>query len=84
MDAYMARGHRQRRAVIVPAILLACSCDVRQYAHNGWKIREGFSKGNARAITQTPEEYLWPFGLLRFDNTNHSTIDPFGPGKGDH
>ncbi len=76
----MARGHRPRRAVIAPAILLACSCafaldpslDVSQYAHNARKIREGFSKGNARAITHTPEEYLWPFGLLRFDKTNWS------------
>jgi hypothetical protein len=92
MDAYMARGHRQRGAVTELPILFACcacafaldsSLGFRQYAHNAWKIREGFSEGSARAITQTPEEYLWPFGLLRFENTDHSITDPFGPGKGD-
>jgi len=46
------------------------SLDINQYAHTAWKIREGFAKGYAEAIAQTPDGYLWfgtQFGLLRFD-----------------
>jgi signal transduction histidine kinase/ligand-binding sensor domain-containing protein len=72
-------GKVRTRAVAGLAILLACcacafaldsSLDASQYAHTAWKIREGFSKGNARSIAQTPDGYLWlgtEFGLLRFD-----------------
>ena len=54
----------------------ACACaldptlDISQYAHTGWKIRDGFAKGTIVAIAQTADGYLWlgtEFGLLRFD-----------------
>ena len=59
-------------------IVIACSSvfaldpslDVSQYAHTAWKIREGFTKGSIKTITQTPDGYLWfgtEFGLYRFD-----------------
>ena len=59
-------------------LLLYCPCasaldpslDVSQYAHTGWRIRDGFCKGVIQAIAQTPDGYLWlgtQFGLLRFD-----------------
>ncbi|MGH9840818.1 MAG: two-component regulator propeller domain-containing protein [Blastocatellia bacterium] len=53
--------------------------DVSQYAHTAWKIREGFFKGTAVAIAQTPDGYLWlgtEFGLLRFDGVRYVTWEP--------
>ena len=61
------------------AILLACcgcafaldpSLDVSQYAHNTWKIRDGFARGVITSLAQTPDGYVWvgtESGLLRFD-----------------
>jgi ligand-binding sensor domain-containing protein/signal transduction histidine kinase len=75
----MSKTCRPWRAELALGILLAfCPCalaldpslDVSQYAHTAWKIRDGFTKGNIRAIAQTPDGYLWlgtEFGLLRFD-----------------
>jgi ligand-binding sensor domain-containing protein/signal transduction histidine kinase len=75
----MAKRYRPWRAELALGILLACcpcafaldpSLDVSQYAHTAWKVRDGFTKGNIRAIAQTPDGYLWlgtEFGLLRFD-----------------
>ena len=41
------------------ALALNPALDVSQYAHNSWKIREGFFKGTIASITQMPDGYLW-------------------------
>jgi signal transduction histidine kinase/ligand-binding sensor domain-containing protein len=54
------------------AFALNPALDVSQYGHTAWRIREGFAKGAAWTIAQTPDGYLWlgtEFGLLRFDGT---------------
>jgi len=46
------------------------SLDISQYAHTGWRVRDGFAKGFMYSIAQTPDGYIWlgtEFGLLRFD-----------------
>jgi ligand-binding sensor domain-containing protein len=80
----MGKERGRGRAFALPGTLLACillawcpaafalnpASDVSQYAHTSWKIRDGFTKGQIRAIAQTPDGYLWlgtEFGLLRFD-----------------
>jgi signal transduction histidine kinase/ligand-binding sensor domain-containing protein len=53
-----------------PAFALNPALDISQYAHTSWKIRDGFTKGIIRSVTQTPDGYLWlgtEFGLVRFD-----------------
>src|SRR5580704_4696287 len=52
------------------ALALNPSLDISQYAHTAWTVRDGFFKGGAIAIAQTPDGYLWlgtEFGLFRFD-----------------
>jgi signal transduction histidine kinase/ligand-binding sensor domain-containing protein len=66
------------------AFALNPALDVSQYAHTGWKIREGFSKGTIVAIAQTQDGYLWlgtEFGLLRFDGVGYV---PWEPPTGQH
>jgi PAS domain S-box-containing protein len=66
-------------AYCVRAFALDPSLDVSQYAHNAWKIREGFTKGRINAITQTPDGYLWlgtDFGLYRFDGVRNVLWEP--------
>lgn len=61
------------------AFALDPSLDVNQYSHTAWKIREGFAKGAIKAITQTPDGYLWlgtEFGLLRFDGVRATEWRP--------
>src|SRR5215472_312137 len=71
------------RVTFLAGMLLASPCafalnpalDVSQYAHTSWKVREGFSKGNINAVTQTPDGYLWlgtEFGLVRFDGVRNA------------
>src|SRR5215469_3586436 len=67
------------RAVLALGVVLACcpcasalnpALDVSQYAHTGWKFRDGFAEGEIRDIVQTSDGYLWlasDFGLFRFD-----------------
>src|SRR5262245_29426173 len=90
----MSGAQRQRRFVFaagmaVACFLLACPCalaldpalDVSQYAHTGWKIRDGFSQGFMSTIAQTPDGYLWlgtEFGLLRFDGVKTVSWQPPG------
>ncbi len=70
-------------------IVLACprvaaldpALDVSQYAHTSWKIREGFTKGAIKTISQTPDGYLWlgtEFGLYRFDGVRSVLWQPPG------
>jgi len=52
------------------ALALNPALDVAQYAHATWTVRDGFTKGAVKSITQTPDGYLWlgtDYGLLRFD-----------------
>jgi signal transduction histidine kinase/ligand-binding sensor domain-containing protein len=85
--------NKQRTAVIVLGILLACcprvsalnpALDISQYAHTPWKAGEGFSKGIIFSIAQTPDGYLWlgtEYGLLRFDGVRSV---PWQPPAGQH
>src|SRR5882724_9004100 len=80
----MAGMLRRRRGAVALGIVLAgvllagrpCAfalnpaLDVSQYAHTGWKIRDGLFTGVIDSIAQTPDGYLWlgmEFGLVRFD-----------------
>jgi signal transduction histidine kinase/ligand-binding sensor domain-containing protein len=69
-------------------MLLACwshafalnpTLDVNQYAHNAWKVSDGFFKGVIFAIAQTPDGYLWigtDSGLVRFDGVRSTSWQP--------
>ena len=57
-------------ALCAGAFALDPSLQIRQYAHNSWKVRDGFFRGSIYTISQTPDGYLWlgtEFGLERFD-----------------
>src|ERR1700739_3488017 len=61
------------------ALALDPSLDVSQYAHRAWQVREGFTQGYIRSITQTPDGYIWlgtGFGLFRFDGVR---VEPWQP-----
>ena len=61
------------------ALALDPALDVSQYAHTAWKTRDGFTKGQIQAITQTLDGYLWlgtEFGLLRFDGIRAVPWEP--------
>ena len=63
------------------AFSLDPSLDINQYAHTGWKVREGLTKGTIKTIAQTPDGYLWlgtEFGLLRFDGVRSVPWQPPG------
>lgn len=76
------------RGIVLTAMLLAwrpCAfaldpaLDVSQYAHNAWKVREGFFKDSISSIAQTPDGYLWlgtQVGLLRFDGVKYVLWQP--------
>src|SRR5271165_5807295 len=67
-----------------PVLALDPSLEVSQYAHTAWTVRDGFSKGNIYAMTQTPDGYLWlgtEFGLFRFDGIRSI---PWEPPAGQH
>jgi signal transduction histidine kinase/ligand-binding sensor domain-containing protein len=52
------------------AFALDPSLHVSQYAHQSWKVRDGFYKGIIHSIAQSADGYLWlgtDLGLLRFD-----------------
>ena len=77
-----------RPSSICGTILLACcvralalnpSLDISQYAHNSWKVRDGFFRESIGAIAQTPDGYLWlgtQFGLFRFDGVRPVEFQP--------
>jgi ligand-binding sensor domain-containing protein len=61
--------------LLLPSLAFALnpSLDVSQYAHQSWKVRDGFTKGAILDVAQTSDGYLWlatEFGLLRFDGVN--------------
>jgi PAS domain S-box-containing protein len=70
------------------SLLLACSgfalnpsLDLSQYAHNAWRVRDGFGKGFFLSIAQTPDGYLWlgtDSGLLQFDGVRPVSWQPPG------
>src|ERR1700758_1197464 len=75
------------RTLLVGLILACCPCafalnpslDISQYAHTGWKIRDGFTGGIVSSIAQTPDGYLWlgtELGLLRFDGVRTVSWQP--------
>ena len=69
-------------AASLPALALDPSLDISQYAHTSWKIRNGFTRGYANAIAQTPDGYLWlgtELGLDRFDGVR---VVPWQPPAG--
>src|SRR5215467_10868088 len=87
------RAHRGRpdahalRVVLAGVLLALCpsafaldpALDVSQYAHTSWKMRDGFTKGEIRAIAQTADGYLWlgtEFGLVRFDGLQTTPWQP--------
>jgi ligand-binding sensor domain-containing protein/signal transduction histidine kinase len=66
-----------------PALALAPSLDVSQYAHTGWTFRNGFLNGTVYAFTQTPDGYLWlgtQSGVVRFDGVRVAPL-PLPPGQ---
>ena len=53
--------------------------DVSQYAHEAWKIDEGFTNSEITSIAQTPDGYLWlgtELGLYRFDGLKNVQWHP--------
>ena len=53
-----------------PALALNPSLELRQYGHSAQLLGAGFVRGIIRAITQTPDGYLWlgtDQGVFRFD-----------------
>ena len=64
-----------------PSCALNPAIYINQYSHTAWTAREGFFKGRAKAIAQTPDGYLWlgtEFGLLRFDGVRAVPWQPLG------
>jgi ligand-binding sensor domain-containing protein len=54
----------------VPAFPLNPDRKISQYAHNAWRLQEGFFDAKPNHIAQTTDGYLWigtHSGLLRFD-----------------
>src|ERR1700722_5269301 len=89
----MERGHTLGTAVVALGVLLACcvsasaldpSLDVSQYAHNSWKVRDGFTRGAIYSTAQTSDGYLWlgtEFGLVQFDGVR---AVPWQPPENQH
>lgn len=66
------------------ALALNRELEVSRYAHTAWRFRDGFTKGEIRAIAQTPDGFLWlgtDFGLVRFDGVRTDSWQP-PPGGG--
>ena len=66
-----------------PAFASDLPLELSQYSHTAWTIQGGGLKGSVRAITQTPDGYLWlgtEFGLIRFDGVR---LVPWSPPPGD-
>src|ERR1044072_2011973 len=53
--------------------------DVSQYAHQAWKIDDGFTNSEITSIAQSPDGYLWlgtELGLYRFDGLKNAPWHP--------
>jgi len=81
------KGRSPTVAIVLGALLAWCpgvfaldpSLAISQYAHTGWNVREGFSKGVIFTIAQGADGYLWlgtEFGLLRFDGVRNTAWQP--------
>ena len=78
----MVNASRSRAAAVLLGVCLAVcprawalnpALEISQYAHTAWKARDGFPGGAVRAITQTPDGFLWLGtlnGLYRFDGVS--------------
>lgn len=72
---------RQRACLVVVCLLAACLDVSAQYRFDTWTTDNGLPQNGVRAITQTPDGYLWftTFdGLVRFDGVQFTT---FGSGN---
>jgi diguanylate cyclase (GGDEF)-like protein len=74
---------RAHRCVVfaLALCLLVCRAASAQYRYDTWTTDNGLPQNGVRAITQTPDGYLWftTFdGLVRFDGVNFTT---FGTGN---
>src|SRR5258706_1468105 len=61
------------------ALALDPALDIDQYAHSGWKIRDGFTASAVFSFAQTQDGYLWlgtGQGLTRFDGVRNSPWQP--------
>lgn len=67
--------------LLVCLIIIGCSTIFGQYRYDTWTTDNGLPQNGIRAITQTPDGYLWftTFdGLVRFDGVRFTT---FGKGN---
>jgi ligand-binding sensor domain-containing protein len=59
---------------------LNAALDLNQYAHNAWRVREGFANGRRiLSLAQTSDGILWlgtESGLFRFDGVRASSWQP--------
>ena len=63
----------------IPAYALNPNRNISQYAHNVWRMQDGFFSGKVNAIAQTTDGYLWfgtRMGLLRFDGVRFAPWTP--------
>src|SRR4029453_11210513 len=80
MNSTQPAGRSARALAVLPlsAVLLSCppalalnpSLELQQYGHSSQLLGAGFVRGIIRAITQTPDGYLWlgtDLGVFRFD-----------------
>src|SRR5262245_12750352 len=61
------------------ALALNPALDINQYVHTAWRVRDGFFKGNPRAIAQTRDGVLWvgtDAGLFYFDGVRLTAWQP--------
>lgn len=62
-----------------PALAMAPSLGVSQYAHTAWTFRNGFLNGAVYSIAQTSDGYLWlgtQSGVVRFDGVRAVPLFP--------
>lgn len=68
-------------ALIAPAFALEPTRDLLQYSCQTWTRQNGLPVNGVRSIAQSADGYLWlgtSLGLVRFDGTEFSLLDPVG------